>query len=246
MVASFRSADCAPLAVFFFEAGKVPGVDDIIAASQPGGAFAVSHVPPPEQGWVELLRDGLTFDLHGLSGGPVMDAPEVDQALGVPVDQLAGAHALMLSPGPHLAGAGRLLPVIRVGVELALDLARIGSPLAIGWIPARNAIAPSWFQKAVSPWLGGGPFPAMALVSLRHDVDETVHSTGLKFLIGQEFQLSDSGSGGREYSTKVALRLVDWLVANGPVSAPCEAVLAGTGAVFLEAADSTRIVARCC
>lgn len=246
MVASSRSADFAPFAALFYRAGEVPGVDDIIAASQHSGAFAVSHVPPAEQGWMELLRDGLTFDLNGLSDGAPIDTPGVDQALGVSLDALGGARALVLSPGPHLAGAGRLLPVIRVGVELVLDLARIGSPLAIGWIPARNAIAPSWFQKAAGPWLDGGPFPAMALVSFRHDADGAIGSTGLKFLIGQEFQLSGNGSGGREYLMKVAVRLVDWLVAHGPVSAPSEAVLAGTGAVFLEAADSTRIVARCC
>lgn len=245
VVASSTSGDRAPLAVFFYEAGKAPGVEDILAAAQSSGAFAVSHVAADAAGWVELLRDGLTFDLHGLSNGPAIDMPNVEQCLGLPPDGLNGAQAIVLSPGPHLAGAERLLPVIRGAVELALNLLRIGSPVAVGWIPARNAIAPSWFEKAVGPWLAGGAFPAMALVGIRPDVSGDLCSTGLKFLIGQEFHLSGDVSASREYRMKVAVRLVDWLVANGPVSGPCEVDLAGTGAVFLEATDSNRIVARC-
>lgn len=245
VVASDQSPDCPPLAALLYEIGSVPGIDDVVSASDGTNDFTVSHVPPRREGWTEVLRDGLTFDLRGLSGGAPVAAPKMDHVLGIEGNRLQGLCALQICPGPHLAGAQHLLPVIRVAAALAIALAKIGQPRAICWIPARNAVVPELFSRAVKPWLEGGPFPAMALASLRLHEDGGISSEGLKFMIGQEFLLVGEGGKGADHLARTAVRLVDWLVAHGPVTKDMKAVLAGTGAVFLEAHDSASIVARC-
>lgn len=245
MVASDQSPDCPPLAALLYEIGSVPDIDDVVSAAIGTNDFTVSHVPQTREGWAEVLRDGLTFDLHGLSGAAPVAVPDIGHMLGIEGNRLQNLCALQISPGPHLAGAQHLLPVIRVAGALAIALAKIGQPRAICWIPARNAVVPELFSRAVKPWLEGGPFPAMALASLRMQEDGGISSEGLKFLIGQEFLLSSEGRHGADHLARTAVRLVDWLVAHGPVTKGVKAVLAGTGAVFLEAHDSASIVARC-
>lgn len=245
MVASERSPASAPLAALLFDPAHAIGIDELIGAATDTGGFAVSHAPPPSEGWAELLRDGLTFDIHGLRGGSKLDVPSIAHRVGPELPATDGLGVLTLAPGPHLAGAERLLPVIRVVAALLLDLAKIPGVRAVCWLPARNAVVPIWFERAVTPWLEGGPFPAMALVSLHRDSAGAIQTEGLNFLIGQEFVLAPGGAGDDSMLARVALRLVDWLVAHGPVDQPVEAVLAGTGAVFLEATGGARIVARC-
>ncbi len=244
MDASDQSPDCAPLAALLYDPGSVPGIAELVSVAQAGG-FSVTHAAPASEGWAEVLRDGLTFDLRGLADGRPTRTPEIAHLLGLELSGIEGCAALVLSPGPHLAGAEKLLPVIRVSAGLLLQLARIGDPKAICWIPAKNALSPALFAKAVSPWLDGGPFPALALAAIERKSDGSVESDGLKFLIGQEFSLTSDTMSGIEQTTRVGIRLIDWLVAHGPVTKAIKANLAGTGEVFLEAPESTRIVARC-
>lgn len=240
-----QTRDCAPLAVLLYDTGSLPGIIELMEAASNGGEFTVSHAPAEGEGWAEVLRDGLTFDLRGLAGGNPKPVPVVEHAVGLDIDHSEGLSALQICPGPHIAGAQRLLPVIRVAAALAISLAKIGQPRAICWIPARNAVAPELFSQAVQPWFEGGPFPAIALASLQRSTDGKIGTTGLKFLIGQEFSLAGEAGTSPEQLARVAVRLVDWLVAHGPVTQPTQAILAGTGAVFLEARDATTILARC-
>lgn len=245
MDASDLSANCEPLGALLYASDALPDIEALIDASSRCGGFAVTHVAPAGEGWAEILRDGLTFDLRGLRDGGAVAAPFVKHFVGFDPGKLVGLSALVLSPGPHLAGAQALLPVIRVAAGLMLQLARIGDPHAVCWIPAKNALSPALFAKAVLPWLDGGPFPALALAAIKPKDDESLESDGLKFLIGQEFYLTSQTGSGQEQTTRAAIRLIDWLVAHGPVTRAVTATLAGTGEVFLEAQDSTRIVARC-
>lgn len=245
MDASDRSEGCAPLAALLHPDAALPAASDIVARSDAGSAFALSHVADVADGWAEILCDGLTFDLHGLAGGPSQPMPEIGTGVGIAPAALAGMAALTLAPGPHLAGAQRLLPVIRVLAHLLVELARIGPASAIAWLPARLSIRSDLFERAVRPWLDGGPFPAPAFVALHATAAGELRSEGLNFLTGQEFVLRSTSPEGAQQLSRVAMRLVDWLVAHGPISTSTDAVLAGTGAVFLEVRDHGRILARC-
>jgi hypothetical protein len=243
--ASDQSPDCAPLAALLYDTGSVPGIGELIDAATASGDFSVSHMPPENEGWAEVLRDGLTFDLRGLAGGQPLVNPVINHFLGFGADQRENLSSLQIFPGPHISGAQHLLPVIRVAAALADCLAKLGQPRAISWIPAENAVSPELFRRAITPWFEGGPFPALALASLHRTDAGEIATTGLKILIGQEFLLSGDAETPPEHLARVAVRLVDWLVAHGPVSTPKQAILAGTGAVFLEAPDATSIIARC-
>lgn len=242
---SDRSADCAPLAAILLDPSALPALSDLEAESLRGSGFSVSHAPDVAEGWAEVLRDGLTFDVHGLAGGPAQAVPSVNAGVGISPAELDGLATLALAPGPHLAGAQRLLPVIRVAANLLLDLARIGPAKAIAWLPAKLLIRVDLFERAVLPWLEGGPFPAPAFVALHGNAEGCLQSAGLNFFIEQEFLLQSAIPEKAAQLPRVAIRLIDWLVAHGPISSPTEAVLAGTGAVFLEVEARGRILARC-
>lgn len=245
MDASFQSDGCAPIAALLYDQALLPAMADFAPGSAESATFAISHIAPPEEGWIEILRDGLTFDLHGLADGPVQKTPDIRAGVGIDPAARSGLAVLTLSPGPHLAGAQRLLPVIRVAAEILMDISRIGSATAVVWLPANLIVRTDLFVKAVRPWLDGGPFPAPALVALHSDASGQVRSEGLNFFIGQEFLLQSKASENGASLARVAIRLIDWLVAHGPISISTEAVLAGTGAVFLEVSESGRILARC-
>jgi hypothetical protein len=243
--ASDRSAECAPVAALLYQPECLPSIDVLNAAAKDGGGFAVSHAPEPSEGWAEVLREGLTFDVRGLREGTVASASDLTTALGLPIASIKALSWLAIAPGPHLAGAERLLPVIRVVSALLVELARIGPATAIAWIPARLVLKTEYFEQAIRPWLEGGPFPAPAFVAMHREADGSLRTEGLNFLTGQEFTLRTRTASSDAPLARIAVRLVDWLVAYGPVTQSAEAILAGTGAVVLEAEGSDRIVAWC-
>lgn len=245
MDASDRSADCAPVAALLHDAESLPDLSEVVSAPSRGLQYFVSHAPEASEGWAEVLSNGLTFDLHGLRNGPGLSAPEIANAVGIGLPESTTSAWLTLAPGPHLAGAERLLPVIRVMATLLIELAKVGPAKGIAWLPARLVVETDVFVQAVRPWLEGGAFPAPVFVAMHREADGRLRTEGLNFLIGQEFLLSPDDSGDPRQLPFVALRLVDWLVANGPVTEPVRAVLAGTGAVVLEAEGADRILARC-
>lgn len=232
------------LGAIMFAPGKRPAASALAALGTTGG-FTISHLPPGEPHWAELLRNGLTFDLCGLAPGAASPLPPAGAegyvraglANGVP-DQ--AAEVLVLHAGPHLAGAESLLPVVRTAVEIMLAL--LDDAVAVAWLPARTLVSPRLFADAVKPWLAGGAFPAIALAGLVRDEGQ-VRSTGLTFFVGQDFALSGrDGAPAGEAEGRAALRLVDWIVAHGPVREACQVDLAGGGSLWLEPQDSCTIL----
>ncbi|TMM49786.1 hypothetical protein [Qipengyuania marisflavi] len=170
--------------------------------------------------WLELLVDGLTFDLLGLAPGPALDTPAISHLFSVPTDLDLGAmDAIGLFPGPHLCGGANSLPVVRTMLALASDMAEaLGAVRAVVWSPASSAIAPAFFRKIVASWLRGGPFPAMGVVSYAVDGEGGLQSEGLAFFNGQELALSPALSDDRIAATRLAARLVHELVASGAIT----------------------------
>ena len=232
------------MATLLFAPGTRPDADALVHLGQTSNAFAVSHRPTGTPGWVELLRDGLTFDISGLAPDDARPGAGAPLRMGLAAAFDAGAHeALVLAPGPHLAGAQNLLPVVQVAVRLLVAMADLPGVAAIGWVPAENLVSPSWFVNAVMPWLDGGPFPALALAGLKRRTDR-VASSGLAFFIGQEFELHTSGGRPAEAEARAAVRLLDWLVAHGRVDTAQAVTLPGVGTLWLEAEDRDNISIR--
>ena len=196
------------------------------------GAFAISHRPDEGGGWLELLRDGLTFDLAGLAPGPGIAAPPIANWYGM-ADAAQDCSAISLSAGPHLEGAQHLLPVVRVAAALLAEFAEVPGVRAISWFPAGCASEPQWFAKAVRAWIAGGPFPALALSAIERAGDGAFLSRGLAFLIGAEFRLTGCSQLPCNEAARIAIRLTDWLVAHGVPALSREVTLDGAGVVWI-------------
>jgi len=178
-----------------FARGKRPDRGAIRAFVARCPAVSISHDPHPEdaplaetlrrseQRWLELLRDGLTFDLTGLAPGPESPLPDLAQRFDLPaLPDLRDHETMTLRPGPHVAPAGNSLPVIRTMMALACDLVRhFDDLLAVGWSPAGSVFGRRFCESVTTAWLDGGPFPALGLTAFVEAPDGALQSVGLAF-----------------------------------------------------------------
>lgn len=239
-----RRSEGMQLACLVFRKGQRPAPAEIASLAARSEEFSVSHDPGAE-GWVELLRDGLTFDLEGLAPGKSAPLPSMPRRYDLPnLRQDPPADALILRPGPHLAGAERLLPVVRTIAAVAMALSDLPGVAAVGWLPSKSLCSPAWFRAGVTAWLEGGPFPSLALAGIERDADGALRSHGLEFIAGQDFLLAPAAGVRPEEFGRVAVRLADWLVAHGRVSSAREIVLSGVGPVWLDPGRDNLIAAR--
>ncbi|HTM96483.1 MAG TPA: hypothetical protein VL100_11800 [Croceibacterium sp.] len=195
------------------------------ALAQNTGVFTVSHHPAERSGsggendnWLELLINGLTFDMRGLAGGLPVEMPALRHNFGLD-DPLPGAvQAVSLAAGPHLAGGENMMPIVRSQLALSLRLATLPGVVAIVWTPAQSAMAVDHFTTLVSAWLEGGAFPALGLTAFSLALDGGLQSDGLAFFTGQELRLEPELAEDGVAATKLAVRLINELVEYGKVA----------------------------
>ena len=180
--------------------------------------------------WLELLCDGLTFDLTGLAPGRSATPPEIRNRLDLPDDfrESTGEPRCIL-PGPHLSGGINSIPVVRVMFILIAELAStIPAVCAIFWPPSGTMIGPEFFRATAESWDAGGAFPAQVLTAFKRMNDGGLQSEGLAFFTGQEIRIEPGSVGDHSTATQLAGRLVQQLVQHGPLS-QTEEVMAPDG-----------------
>ena len=172
-----------------------------------------------DQAWVELLREGLTFELAGLSPGAGKAFPPVWHRFDL--DRLPTAdtfEVLHLTPGHHLAGGERMMPVAKGLLGLTRDLVDHFDELAgVIWPPSMSAIGHQFFESVVTAWLEGGPFPALGLTAFRETADGALQSEGLSFWIDQEVRIEPPLAHDKVSATRLGVRLINQLVLVGGV-----------------------------
>jgi hypothetical protein len=214
-----------------FVPGERPDRRTIAALAGAGSGFAISLDPAdnpgpsagPDDGgtWLELLANGLTFDLVGLGPGPAAGPPAHGQAFASPAGvEPARMEAITLQPGPHLAGGAAMMPVVRSLAWLAAQLAALPGTVAVAWHPARCWCEASHFRDSVQRWIEGGVFPGLSLASLVPMPDGGMQSQGLALFTGQELRLEPELVPEPAAGAKIALRLMHWLVEQGPLDGP--------------------------
>ncbi|MEO0062907.1 MAG: hypothetical protein RLZZ08_1467 [Pseudomonadota bacterium] len=216
-----------------FAPGTRPDLRAIRALAGGAADFVISHDPqgdaadPSGSGtpdathlWVELLAKGLTFDLSGLATGEAAAPPPCAHLYGVPSEIAASPlEAITLAPGPHLAGGGGMLPVIRTLALLAARLTALPGTIAVAWHPARCWSAPDQFRNQVLRWIDGGVFPGFCLAALAPMVDGGLQTEGLALFTGQELRIEPDAGDDRAADAKIAVRLLHQLVETGRVDA---------------------------
>lgn len=237
-----------PYLFLLFEKDRRPAAAQIRAAVEAANLGMVSHDPtsrapgPEQEGggpvshWLEVLVSGLSFDIRGLEPGPSLAPPATRHRFGdADVASLRKSEAIGIAPGPHLAGAAGSIPVLRALLQLGAGLvAQLDAVTAVVWQPAASAMGPRLFIHAIGGWLENGAFPALGLMGAVANPQGELVSDGLGFFIGQELVLDASLATDRIAGTRLLLRLVDRLVADGS--------LADVAIVGLAGGDSLRLV----
>lgn len=169
-----------------------------------------------DEGWVELLANGLTFDLTGLAPHKPSDMPVAVHRFDLrPESDPPELEAITLVPGPHLLAGGTMFPVVRGLALLAARLADLQSVHSVVWHPARAMSSADYYRRSVIGWIEGGAFPGLGLTALAAMPDGSLQSEGLALFTGQELNLpADIAADGAE-AAKIALRLLNWLVEHG-------------------------------
>jgi len=239
-------------ASLLFAPGDRPGAEHVRALARLDTAFVIS-LEPPEEGvappggaaahavhWLELLANGLTFDLEGLTPGNSQPVPPRGYTYGLPPAFPQGPlEAISLRPGPHIAAGGRMLPVVRGTAWLAARLTALPKVQAVAWHPARTWSGPQYFRDSVTRWVEGGAFPGLGLTALAPTPEGGLQSEGLTLFTGQELRLEPKLIADRAAGARLALRLLHWLVENGRLER--QATLTGpSGEALLLAPSANR------
>jgi hypothetical protein len=232
-------ADTSGSAVsLLFAAGRRPeaaAIRDFVARN---GGFSISFDPSVDRatgdasagnpsfgaeggGWLELLVNGLTFDLVGLRPGAPAEPPPCvhGYALGAGAEA-GGLETLTVRPGPHMAGGHGFPPVVRALAWLAATLSRLDGVEAVAWQPARSWSGAEYFRAGVLRWLEGGVFPGLGLTALAMAPDGGMQSEGLALFAAQDLRIEPELMQDKAEGAKIGLRLIDYLAENGPIDAP--------------------------
>jgi hypothetical protein len=168
---------------------------------------------------VQLVRTGLSFDLAGLYPGSVMDFPQ--PAFRFDCDALPRAdtfEALELSPGRHIAGGARSIPVVKGLMATARDLAEHFPALdMLVWPASTSAIGRRYFESVISAWLETGAFPGLGLTAFRTTSTGDLESVGLDFWLQRELRLVRDLARDPVAATRLGVRLVNQLILAGGV-----------------------------
>lgn len=171
--------------------------------------------------WLELLVNGLTFDIVGLAPGQPMPMPARAHAVGLPPEPEMGVlEAVALRPGPHLAEGGAMKPVLRALAGLAAHLATLPGVRAVAWPSARTWCEPGQYRDTILRWTEGGAFPAFCLAALAPAPDGGMQSEGLALFTGQELRIEPGLARDRAAAGKIGIRLLHWLSERGRIARP--------------------------
>lgn len=230
-----------------FEPQSRPSADDVAAliagSASVARVLSISHQPPTGEGWLEVLCRGLTFDITGLAPARPDPVPSIQHHIGFPPDShIPPVEGVNVCVGQHLAGGENLLPVVRAHVEVARALMTLPGVRAAVWCPAEIAMSPTHFERVVSGWLDGGPFPALGLTALVRDADGGLRSHGLSFFTGQEVRIEPIPGGNSARLGKVIVRLIHRLVEGGGLHVPSEITGPDGDVLFVEPTDNGHLL----
>lgn len=242
-----ETQDQAAAVSLLFAAGQRPCAGDVRALASRSEAFTLSIDPTRDsdagEGWLELLANGLTFELTGLAPTGASEMPLCQHSFGLSEDiKDLELEAITLAPGPHLAGGASMVPVARAIAHLAACLTELGDTKAVAWHAAGMLSEPDFFHSGVLGWIAGGAFPGLGLTALVTSPDGSLKSEGLALFTGQELLVPADASEDTSDAAKIALRLINWLVGHGRIDREFRFIGPSGELIRLEPVQQGRIV----
>jgi len=233
--------------VLLFAPGHRPDVQAVRKLSRVDGQIAVTldGVDSDEpRVWLELLANGLAFDMSGLAPGKPSSQISDGHLFGLDKSfDPAACEAVVLRPGPHLTSGGTMVPVLRCLAWVAAQLSALPHLRAICWQAANTLCAPDYFSDAVIRWIEGGAFPGLGLTALVQQPDGSILSEGLALFTSQELRLDLTPGEDPSDAAKLALRLLHWLVENGRIDS-AQSLVGPSGETLLLEPDFPRGIVR--
>ena len=230
-----------------FAPGERPRAKQIHALAANSTHFSISLDTAAnggqEEGWLELLANGMTFDLTGLEPLSGSEVPPSVHTFGTGEGfDPARYEAILIQPGPHLAAGGGMFPVVRTLAMVAASVAQLDNVKAVAWHAARAVSNADYFRRSVTGWIEGGAFPGLGLAALFPTENGGLQSEGLALFTGQELYMTPEVVTDRAEASKIALRLLNWLVENGRVTQSFLFTTPSGETLRLEPIDSSGIV----
>ena len=118
--------------VLLFPSGRRPSASVIEKIISKHKHVSVSHDPSDSAStargaddgdWLELLCEGLTFDLVGLAPCAHATLAQLSHFIDISdPNAISASEAVVLNPGPHLAGGEASLPIVRTLMALGATL----------------------------------------------------------------------------------------------------------------------------
>lgn len=221
--------------MLLFPRGERPTLDVLRNAAAGTDRLSVSSSlgkgdDPQVPAGVELLRDGMTYDLVGAAPGAGFTVLAARHRLAIAADLAEEkCEALALQPGPHLASGARALPVVRTMMGVAtMIVPHLPGLQAVAWPAAGTLIGADFFVSTMTAWISGGAFPALGLTAFATDPEDGLRTEGLAFFTGQELRLEPGLAEDRTAGVRLGIRLVNHLVGQGRVS-KAEAIIGPEG-----------------
>lgn len=214
-----------PVLHFLFSAGQRPSRDALMRIITPSPRFRIGDSQKSTSGGgndesrLEVVVDGLSFDILGLEPGGTAVRPDIRHYADGAIELTDGeVEVVALIPGPHIASGPAELPIIRAMMELAVGLTTAWTrSIAVVWGPGRIAATPGFFSRAVARWIGDGPFPASTLVGFARHGEETLRSEGAAFFVGQEIEVTGEVARATDMARGIGSRVMNHLMTNGRI-----------------------------
>ncbi|MEL7196981.1 MAG: hypothetical protein AAGL10_01590 [Pseudomonadota bacterium] len=173
-----------------------------------------------ESTWIELLHNGLTFDLKGLEPGQADEIPAIEHRFDLASERSAeDFETLRIVPGEHLISGKASMPIVKGMIGLARDMINHFEDLeGVYWPPSQSVIGRRFFESISTAWLEGGAFPALGLTAFKEAEDGALQSVGLDFWVGQELSIEPPLANDKVSATRLAVRIINQVILVGGIS----------------------------
>jgi hypothetical protein len=138
-----------------------------------------------------VLYKAMTFGLE--VGNLPADVSDYEQVFCL-TEPSCATSMLSIGLDSNLAGGEKTAPIAAALLEFGAYLVQQLAPSIIAWTPGKIATDATYFSDAVTDYVNGGAFPALAVVRFIFSPDDgVVRSEGLAWFSGQELELRGNG-----------------------------------------------------